>query len=510
VFDVGSAASQAGTAADVHVGNGTFALHAGGGGRRSGNMDTPLGEIDNSQSRNGFGNVGLSWTGAKGFFGGSYGYDDTRYGIPFVEGGQIQLTPRRHAFTLRGGAQGLGGAFDAFRASLAHRRYAHEELVGDDVGTEFRNTTTELQVMAGHRAIGRLKGSVGGWAMDRGFNAIGEEALSPPVDERGFAAFVYEEVTWPHVTFQFGGRVDHTRFAPLGEAERAFTNPSGSFGLLLRPAGAGETFTVALSVAHAARNPSLEELFFFGPHPGNFAFEVGNPELSSEKAFGIDLSLRWRAKRASGELTFFRNAIRDYIFSSPLTPEEFETREGDFSSRFGGRAISPAGHEHGEGVGEEGVADEAALQFAEYLGSDSVLQGVEAHTDVQITSRVSAELGLDVVRGRLRASNEPLPRIPPVRVRGGLRYQYNAFQAGGEVVGVARQDRVFGAEPPTDAYSLLKLFAAYSFPAGGVVNTLTFRVDNATNELYRNHLSRIKEQVPEMGRGVRLLYSVQF
>ena len=61
-FDVGSAAKEAGAAADVRVGNGRFALHAGGGGRRSGDVDTPEGEVVNSQSRSGFGNIGLAWT----------------------------------------------------------------------------------------------------------------------------------------------------------------------------------------------------------------------------------------------------------------------------------------------------------------------------------------------------------------------------------------------------------------------------------------------------------------
>ena len=89
--------------------------------------DTPEGDVDNSQSRNGFGNVGLSWTGAKGYFGGSYGYDDTKYGIPVVEEGQVQLTPRRHAFSLRGGAHGRRRRVrlvsrDARRAPLQARR----------------------------------------------------------------------------------------------------------------------------------------------------------------------------------------------------------------------------------------------------------------------------------------------------------------------------------------------------------------------------------------------------
>ncbi len=75
-------------------------------------------------------------------------------------------------------------------------------------------------------------------------------------------------------------------------------------------------------------------------------------------------------------------------------------------------------------------------------------------------------MGLDLVRGELRATNEPLPRIPPVRFRGGLRYRYNALQAGGDVVIAGEQDRVFGAETTTDGYATLKLFGVYSLQQG--------------------------------------------
>ena len=180
--------------------------------------------------------------------------------------------------------------------------------------------------MGSHRAVGRLKGSIGGWVLDRAFDAIGAEALSPAVDQNGFAAFAYEEVTWPHVTLQFGGRVDQTNYAPAGEPKRDFTNGSVSAGLLLRPAAADDRLTIAASVARAARPPALEELFFFGVHHGNFALEVGNPEPQSERALGVDLSLRWRAPRASGEVTYFRNDISDYIFRRDMDHEEFEER----------------------------------------------------------------------------------------------------------------------------------------------------------------------------------------
>ena len=507
-IDFGSSAEEAGGAGNVQLGNGRFAVNVGGGGRHSEDYGTPEGDVLNSHSRSGFVNIGGGWTGARGYAGGSWNYDDTKYGIPVVEGGVLQLTPRRHALTFRAGAERLDGAFDGFRATLAHRRYKHDELEGETVGTSFSNDTTEVQLLGSHRAVGRLKGSVGGWFLDRAFDAIGEEALSPAVDQSGVAAFLYEEVTWPHVTLQFGGRIDHASYSPAGEPERDFTNGSGSGGVLFRPAAADDRLTLAASVALAARAPALEELFFFGLHHGNFAFEIGNPELASERALGVDLSLRWRASRASGEFTYFRNDINDFIFRNEISHEEYDEREQEFIDRFGGR--EPAGHEeHGEGEEAEPEGEEE-LPFVEFVAADTVLQGIEAHSDFQLTSGFSAELGFDYVRGALKGTDDPLPRMPPFKFRGGLRYQHAALQVGGQVTAAAKQDRVLGIETPTDGYTLLRLYGSYSFEGGGAVNTITVRLDNATNELYRNHLSFIKDVVPEMGRNFTVVYAVRF
>jgi iron complex outermembrane receptor protein len=513
-FDVGSAATEGGAAADIRAGNGRFAFRAGGGGRRSGDYASPEGDVENSQARTGFGGVGLSWTGLNGYLGGSYGYDDTRQGIPVVEGGIIQTTPRRHSFAVRAGGEGLSGLFDSYRATLTARRYKHDELEGDEIGTAFKNDTEELELMAGHRPAGRLRGRFGVWILNRAFSARGAEALSPDVDQRSFAGFLYEEVTWPHVALQFAGRVDHTRYSPVEEEERSFTSGSGSFGLVFTPEAAGDRLSIAASLAATARPPAIEELYFFGLHHATFSLDIGNPSLASERALGFDLSLRWRGTRSSGEITYFRNDVRNFIFRNLISEEEFEEREEEFVARFGGR--EPAGHEEhghaeeGDEEGEEEGHGDEAVSFIEYLGRDAVLQGFEAHADFSVTSRVFAEVGADYVRASVRNSSDALPRIPPFRVRGGLRYQYAGFQAGGEVVGVAKQDRVYGLEEPTDGYTLLKLFAAYSFVTGNAVSTITARLDNVTDELYRNHLSLIKDFVPEMGRSFKLLYNVRF
>jgi len=307
--------------------------------------------------------------------------------------------------------------------------------------------------------------------------------------------FIYEELTWPHVTVQFGGRVEHARYEPDTEQARSFTTGSGSLGLLFRPAGADDRVTVALSLARAARIPALEELFYFGTHAGNFAFEAGNPELRPEHALGFDAALRWRGPRVSGEVTYFRNDVRDFVFRRLLSPEEFTAQGVLFAARFPSRELQ-------EPDGE--------FPIVENVAADSVLQGIEAHADVRLSSSLTAEAGIDYVRGAVTDTGEFLPRMPPFRTRAGLRYQRNAFQAGGDVVVVAKQDRVSGLETTTDGYGLLKLFASYSVQSGAWLHTITARVDNATNELYRNHLSLIKDLTPEMGRNFKLLYGVKF
>ena len=525
-FDLGSNAAEGAGAGDLHLGNGQFALHVGGGGRRAGNFSTPDGEVENTQRRSAFGSVGLSWTGERAYFGGSFAVDDTEYGIPEIEldgdheedegdhdedegdheeeeehaHQDVTLTPHRKAFTLRAGARNLDGLFSSYRATFGVRRYDHTEFEGDEVGTVFNNDTEEAELMLSHRAVGRLSGTFGGWLLNRAFDAVGPEALSPPIEQRGLAFFLYEEITWPHVTVQFGGRVDRTTFKPARiMPDRDFTEFSGSLGLLVHPAPGNDDLVLAVSLARAARNPALEELYFFGPHPGNLSFEIGNPDLNSERAVGFDMSVRTRTGRIQGEVTFFNNSIADFIFRNPLTEEQFEEREEEFDERFGVVDEGDEGHAH---------SDE--FPFVEFVGADSRLYGIEAHADVMLTNSLVAEFTYDWVRGQLSGTGEPLPRIPPFRLLTGLRYQRNALQIGGNVSAVAEQDRVFGAETPTPGYALVKFYGAYSFASGGVTHTITGRLDNATNERYRNHLNYLKDVLPEMGRNFKLVYSVSF
>jgi iron complex outermembrane receptor protein len=471
--ELGSGAAEAAGAADYSIGNGRWAFHAGGSARRSGDVSTPEGDVENSQARSALGHVGASWTTASGFLGGSYQIDDAKYGVTVVEEGTISLTPRRHAVGLRGQSRGLDGLVTAVKASFNVRRYDHQELEGTEVGTVFSNDTTDGELMVTTRPVaGRLEGTYGASAATRRFEAIGEEALAPRVDQRTLAAFTYQEAAWPHLTLQFGGRVEQQQFRPAGGLRpRDFTNVSGSVGALFRPSDAT---TVAVSLARAVRNPALEELYFFGPHAGNFSFEIGNDDLPAERALGLDVAFRWRLPHVTGEVAWFRNAVGDFIFREPT---------GDVEDDF---------------------------PVIAFTSADVVLQGIEAHGDVEIGPRVVLELGADYVRGELTGSGDPLPRMPPFRATVGARYRLDALQLGAQVVATADQDRLFGAETPTPGAAVVKLFGVYSRQTTAGLHTITLRLDNATNATYRNHLSYIKDLVPEMGRSLKVVYGVRF
>jgi iron complex outermembrane recepter protein len=475
----GTGNGEGGGSANVVYGQNGFAFRAQGTARRTGDYETPEGTVPNSQSDMVSGGTSIGYADDKGFLGAAYNYNRTRYGIPFVEEGNITLNPRRHRVDLRGERRFDGSFVEGIKFEGGYRNYKHTEFEGDEVGTQFFNKLWDGQFALNHRPVAGLKGTIGVEGTNRDYESIGQEALAPPTSQRSFSAYLYEEAPFHHLTLQFGARVDHTNFNTdpaavpdrEGIVDRKFTNVSGSVGLLgyLR-----EDVTLALSLARAARNPSLEELYNVGAHPGNNAFEIGDPALDTEVGYGADLSLRWRRPRFTGEITVFRNDVDGYIFP-------FQTGE---------------------------IEDQ--LPVIRFASTDARLQGFEAHADVALTNALWLELGGDGVRGELRDSDDALPRMPPYRIWAGLRYENKGFHLEGEVRAAARQDRVYGEEQPTAGYAVVNLHGSYTLTTGATAHTLTVRLDNANDRLYRNHLSYLKELAPEMGRSFRVVYGVRF
>jgi iron complex outermembrane receptor protein len=380
---------------------------------------------------------------------------------------------------LRGGFRETGTFIDAGTFSIQYNNYRHAEInsITGEIGTSFKNNTFLYQGLFDQRKTGRLSGRFGFWGFHRDISASGEEALAPPTKQNAFALFGLETLDFERVSLQLGGRLENNRYTPEPSAargmlpDRSFTGFSGAAGIRVATWNGG---SFVANYSHSYRAPALEELYNLGPHRGNLAFEIGNADLERELGNGIDFGIRHSSKRVRFEANGFYYNIKDFIFLAPT---------GDV---------------------------EDGLTVAEYDQGTTRYVGTEARLDAALHPAVWLNLGLDYVNAELTSTNTPLPRIPPLRGRVGLEFRYKGLLLNPEVVMANHQDRLFPSETPTAGYAVFNLSGSYLFAQQHAAHIISFNFFNAGDTLYRNHLSFIKEFAPEMGRGLRVTYTVRF
>ena len=112
-----------------------------------------------------------------------------------------------------------------------------------------------------------------------------------------------------------------------------------------------------------------------------------------------------------------------------------------------------------------------------------------------------------MVRAELRESDLPLPRIPPFRVGGKIRWDGGVFRADLGITRVADQNRVSPFEEETDGYTMLDASVGYRLFTGGFVHDFVLRGTNLTDEEARSHTSFLKELAPFPGREIPSMMS---
>ena len=557
--------SLGGVNAGFELGAGDWLFWGQGGGMRTGDYTAPgQGAIYNSRSKIANGGGGFGFYGEKMFFSVEAKYDDGIYGVPFVqefhghhgeeeehhdeeegehhdededhdddedhdeeegehhdeedehgheeeeEIDRIQVDAQRLSYRFNWGLKDLGGALDHFALKLAYTDWSHDEIEfledGDRiVGTEFDNTQFTYRGVFEQRESGPLSGSFGFWGLARDYSATGEEALSPPVTQNGFALFALQVLDFETFKLQFGGRLETQRYHPgfaersaghgheeeeehhdeeaehemeedhdeevADAVERTFTGASASVGI---HADTWQDGAFVVNYSHSYRAPSLEELYNFGPHAGNLAFEIGDPFLDAETGDGIELSLRHEDDQVHGSLSFFYYGFQNFIF--PFAPGE----------------------------------EEDGLQVIEFTQRDARYVGAEAAFGFRLNPVLWLDLGLDRVDAQDTNTGTPLPRIPPLRGKIGLDFNLGGLRINPELIVAGEQNQTFTGETRTPGYGVVNLKASYTYAQQHVAHQFAVNVFNLGDRLYRNHSSFIKDLAPEIGRGVRVTYIMRF
>lgn len=461
------------------------------------------GEVANSWTEAAGATVGASYVTDRGFIGLAVGGYRTDYGIPghhhhheeehdhpfagiIAEDHDHDDEEEEHAvhaeleqkrIDLHSQLDNPFSGFSAMRFSSGWRDYQHDEVEGDELGTQFENRWTEARFDLVNTPFLGFEGTLGLHYVNRDFAAAGEEAYVMPTDTDKLGLYLFEQTKAEPVGFQFGLRYDDQKTTTVDPAlpDRDFSTWTASAGVVWSMSPA---WSLAVSLNRPERAPTAEELYSDGPHAATFAYEIGDPDLDPEVGNNIDVSLRVEYESFEATLTGFVTRYDQFIFLEE-TGEEIDGFE--------------------------------VLQFSQ---ADADFEGFELHGHVELLHTASTHLHLgfsyDQVEAEFRDDGGYLPRIPPRRARLALVYMSDAWDARIEGWWVDDQDRVAEHETPTPGYETMTASIGYKIFADTKVHELLLRGRNLLNAEAYNHTSFIKYYAPLPGRDISLVYRFLF
>lgn len=486
-------------ALDASVPLGKFAMNVDINGRTGSNFSTPEGTVENSSILNTHNTAGLSYIGNKGYVGASGSFFYSEYGIPpdplggHPSGVDIEMT--KYQFDIRAERTFSNSFFRLAEGRYSFVNYNHVELESNgSVGTEFGNLTANASAKLHNREWGIFgSGSMGIWGEWQDYAVFG--ARTPDSNQYSAAGYIIQQGDAGNLHFELGSRFEYVLSKPKEErvSSRIGEIKQRSFSALSTSASAIYGLTNQLFVGstfmHSFRAPTLEELYSEGPHLAAYSFEIGNPELDSERGIGLELFLRYRSNRFNAELAGYRNDFQNYLYARD--------------------------------TGEQSVTD-PSLNNYQFVGEEALFYGVEFSGDLQVTNQVSVGGSLSYTLAERDVSEEeqtitgyeggtrPLPMIPPLQGSVFAQYSKNDFTATVRYKISDQQTRIGEFETKTKGYSLLNATLQYRFSTSGILHTVSLSGSNLLDTTYRDHLSRIKEVFPAPGRNISLLYRVYF
>ena len=474
-------------------------------------------------------NIGGAFVMDEGFVGLSYGHLERQYGIPGHshddEAVNVYADLKQDRIQFISELSLEHDFFSATNTRFGFTDYEHSELENGEIATTFRNETAEARWELFHHPVAEWRGALSLHYKHNNFEAIGEEAFTPPSETGTLAFGIMEERHFGDLLVQLGARLEQVNISAanlqldLNEHDHGDEpNHNGEFIRVFdfdhestpfsASAGAVWDFTpgynIGLSYTHAERTPSAAELLAFGPHIGSGLYEVGailqveendegefhfdlaRTDLELETSNNLDLSLR----KFEGDLGFilnaFYNQIDDYYYLSE-TNAVYET-------------------EHTDGVGEDAHEHATELPVFIYQARDAELYGFESEFIWQTTDAFTLGLTGDYTRATLKDGGD-LPRIPPLRI--GARAQYEMGNWRAELSGqhYFEQDRIATLETSTGAYTLLDAQISYAFSEG---LKIYLKGNNLTDEYARVHASFLKDKAPLPARSYAVGISGSF
>ena len=446
--------------------------------------------LPNTASKTWTAGVGAALITDTGNLGVSYSHYDSLYGVPVRYAtlpGEGQEAPRldlaQDRLDLRAEVNTGGSILKAIRVRAGYASYRHFELEEDgSVGTAFYNKGIEARMELVQADHGSWKGASGVQYFSRDFDVVGDEASLPKNSTQQFGLFTLQTLDYGAFKLEAGGRFEHSELQASPQADQPqFFSGQRRFDTVSVSAGASyglsSDWRGGVNLSRTVRAPSAEELFANGPHGGTQAFEVGDPDFKTERAYGVEATLRSKGAGYSFEASAYHNWFSNFIYEGPTGAIE----DGLPVYRF----------------------DQASARY----------YGFEAQGSVDLTSIGTAKIVADALADYVHATivgAGPAPRIPPLRLLGGLGVNSPKVDVRGEVEWTDAQNRVAAFETPTSGFTLVN--AEVNFRPWGNERPLSFAL--SANNIFdvdaRRHASFLKDFAPLAGRDLRVTARASF
>lgn len=349
--------------------------------------------------------------------------------------------------------------------------------------------TVELKYQ--HAPLGRFVGVVGVSGMNQLNHNDATGFLIP--NFRAYSGGVFARESWVGEawTLEAGTRLDYRWVRAWPRENRSsgefvkrisdYMSVSGAISALWQFAPA---WSVGVNLGTGWRPPSVNELYNFGVHHGTAQFEIGNPDLETERSIGLDATLRHDGPRSRFEFSVYNNWFDRFIYLFP-DPEPRVTIRGTFPT-------------------------------FRYEQADARLRGMDASFGYTLTPFLALTAQAAIVRGDNLDRDEPLIYMPSDRLTLrtefslGEREKIKNTRLGFESVFVRRQDRfpvdVDYVDPPP-GYTLFNANFTTQLMLPKMPVRLNLEIQNALNTVYRDYLSRFRYFIDDPGRS--LIFRVQ-
>ena len=452
-------------------------------------LATLRGKLPNSAARTWEAAGGVAYIGEGGTLGVSYSRYDSIYGVPvrysldpMIEAEQVRLAIKQDRADLRAELNAGGAFIDTIRFRTAFADYRHSELEEDGtIATTFLNKSVEGRLEVAQTKRGAWRGAFGAQLAIRDFNVIGDEAFVPKNSGVQFGLFTLQEFDAGPFKAEAGGRAEWTVYDAFAnpiignpDLRRRFTALSGSLGASYEIT---DGVRLGLTASRTERAPAAEELFANGPHAGTASFEIGNPDFVTEKSTGLEASLRGSLGGLSFSLAGYYNWFKDYIY---------EAQTG---------------------------AVEDDLPVFQYTQAKARTYGIEAEVSAKLGTIGGFGLSVDAIGDLTRATIDgvgPAPRIPPLRLLGGVEGKSDFVDLRAEVEWTAKQDKIAAFETATPGFTIVNASAVFRPFGAESKASLTLSANNIFNVEARRHASFLKDYAPLSGRDFRITGRVSF